>query len=264
MYNVINKLVGWQQCFYFDNRFELFCSLILCRKTRYKTYRFKKYCFLCDHSAGDQNSVRSLIATDMYKRAIKEMELPKRATVIDIGANVGGFMALLAYLEIDIKKAWCIELNPLTASRLVLNMAVNFPRLSSVHNLAVGPRDGSVQLLLGGGGTGDSIYPNRGTCKDGEMQTIKMGTFDSFWGKYIAEPEIDLLKVDIEGAEFEVIMSGTATKLVCCKNLIIEMHPNAIYSHADLIGCLGKMGFVMTSGGKAIEDGTKVFTFKSR
>jgi hypothetical protein len=69
-----------------------------------------------------------------------------------------------------------------------------------------------------------------------------MLALDSLLGAEFPGGSIDLLKMDIEGAEWDVLGSGQCRFLANCKNLIVEIHPRggrALESFADAVRGFG-------------------------
>jgi FkbM family methyltransferase len=124
---------------------------------------------------------------------LDDLNLGPESLVVDIGAHVGVVSMYLA------KKTGCkvyaYEPEPGNFRRLVENIKANeFGKQIIAHNVAI-TRDARAVLIGGGNGNsgGHTIY-----VENGEM----VGSYtlrDTFGGKII-----DLLKIDCEGAEFEI------------------------------------------------------------
>jgi FkbM family methyltransferase len=110
-----------------------------------------------------------------------------------------------------------VEMHPRTFRRLRFNIEANFDCELSLINAAVAGRDGSITLRVGPGGTGDSILKVSG----GTQISVPAITLD----RLIDRSSIDLVKLDIEGAEFEVFNSETYRSIRLCRYLIAEIHP---------------------------------------
>jgi FkbM family methyltransferase len=127
------------------------------------------------------------------------------STFVDIGANIGYFTIRLS-LDNPLLQTVAVEATPSTAKILSENLSLN--NLSdriTVVNKAVGATPGSCQIFLPtvSGHSAASIrdqHPEEGSeIVDVEMDTISMIL------KNVSITSNDLIKMDVEGAEFEVL-----------------------------------------------------------
>lgn len=209
----------------FDNPIELTLQRVLFRKTKLQTYRFNGVEVVADLNAADTGSIQSCIAGPMYRKFLSQMTLAGPLTVADFGANAGGFSALLKVLGLDVQRLLCVELNPNTYERLRFNITRNF-RGASVVNAAVCGVECSITVPLGIGSTNDNIYTG-GPERGGQAHTVPGRTFDDLCDAHLHGGTIDICKMDIEGAEVEILASGTHTAgaLDRCRYFLIELHP---------------------------------------
>jgi len=138
--------------------------------------------------------------------------------VIEAGANIGSETALIARLAGN-GHVHCFEPNPYTYERLKINIAINELGNVSAYDCALGESDSTIAF---------NIYP-KGFCNPGmsskymeTAQTRKINvvqkTLDSFAAENKIE-KVDFLKMDIQGAEMDMIIGagGTISK---CKPVI--------------------------------------------
>ena len=191
---------------YFDNRWQLICNRALFRSTQ-DIYRLGPLQVLVDYNAGDANSVRECLSSPMYRDLVRQLNFERPINLLDIGAHAGGFTLLCQHLGIGLKKVVSVELNPKTISRLVFNLSRNLQCLCSFENVAIASREGTLELQLGNGSTGDSIYAAQfdTTSTNVESVRVRSVTFDSLYNKHFGDDLVDLCKMDIEGAEHEVL-----------------------------------------------------------
>ena len=232
-----NKLAGLRAVAAFDNMIELVVNRTLYRDTGLAVYRLGDMEVLIDHKGGDQNGTRECLVSDMYARLIPHLQLEGAINLVDIGANGGGFTLLLRHLGISIQRAVCVEMNPSTFRRMQFNLQSNMhgTDVVAIHAAVCGePKE--LRLDFGRGSTGESIYGSSGS------HTIAGITLDDV-AAYVDGP-IDLLKMDIEGAEYEVLFGEHATALSRARYVIIEIHtPRDGHSRADALAKLGEQGF---------------------
>lgn len=154
--------------------------------------------------------------------------LPNDSVIIDAGANVGLFSL---YMLPKIKKVYCIE--PSHYNTLYKTLS-SFTILFYISESALFNYDGKCSLFS----NEINSTMNNVVSKQGDTQCHTLKTF-------IATHKIDsidLLKLDIEGAEQQVIMEDETIgdALSICKNVFIEVHPIP-YGNADEQGIIDKM-----------------------
>ena len=157
--------------------------------------------------------------------------------VVDVGANVGNLALLAASLVGPMGKVYAVEPHPRTFHFLQQNIAINkFANVQAV-NLALGNRQAKVLLT-------DNKWDDLNRVCEGEPGIeVGMRPLDDLT---IAEPEIHLLKIDVEGFE-KFVLEGAATtlqKTQCVYFEASEEH-SRIYSYAarDLLTILKRAEF---------------------
>jgi len=162
--------------------------------------------------------------------------------VVDIGAHVGYFTLLAARLAGPAGKIYAFEPEPANHALLKENVQRNGYTNVEVVNKAVSDQTGSTVLFISSMDTGsNSLY--QGRSSDGDQVTVEMIEFDSFHADN-GNPHIDLMKVDIEGAEIKAIQG--MEKLLGNQDrpdLIIEFCPfllkNAGHEPGEMLKKLG-------------------------
>lgn len=237
------KFDGLAACLRFDNALQLFLARFLFRKSRFVSHRLGEIQFVADQFGGDECGLRPCLAEAMYDTFLSALgisQISPPLDIADIGANAGGFSLIFAARKIPVRKVLAVEMNPLTYSRLRLNLLTNYGPVASPVNAAIGGRDAEIQVPFTFGGTGDSLSITGKTAAS--MFDVPMVTLDSLLGSEFQGRSIDLLKIDIEGSEWDVLDSGQCGCLANCKNLIIEIHPRgsrALESFAEAVRCYG-------------------------
>ena len=66
------KFNGLKDMWFFSNRLQILTARLFFRDTKLMVYRFGKLEFIMDHSSDDASSIRSIIAGDSYRVAIKK------------------------------------------------------------------------------------------------------------------------------------------------------------------------------------------------
>lgn len=132
-------------------------------------------------------------------------------TVIDLGANIGAFSVLAAKLGATAVHAY--EPHPTNRDCLEHNLALNHVAGQvAVHPQAVGDKPGTVHLA--GDGPGAHL--------DGAGQPVEMVTLND-----ILEPidDVSFLKLDVEGAEYQIIDAVNSALLRRVRMIAGEFHP---------------------------------------
>lgn len=237
-----NALEGLRAITQFDRVFFTLCQRMLGRRLGWTIYAKGRLKFLVDHLAGDQNGTRDCIAGPMYRELFKEMQMPQQLRLLDLGANGGGFPLLCLDLGFALSELTCVEVNPFTHSRLSLNIRHNVGLRAKVLNVAVGGHSRQLTLSFPPGGTDFSIYG----AKDGaanEEAIIEVLTFDEVMSRGFSDGVVDLCKMDVEGAEYEVFLGDTADSLRRVHYLIIEIHAAEPTKQDALLRKLMSQGF---------------------
>jgi len=174
---------------------------------------------------GDIQSIREVWMQDGYR-------LPFAATVrvvVDLGANIGlTSMWLTRHHAVDTCVA--VEPSPENAALARENLAGNS---TTVIEAAVGPRDGTVFFA-------ESRESNLGRVAE-NGQPVSAISMTTLLRNLPLGADVDVLKVDIEGAELELFSEHTEW-LSSVKNIIIEIHPDRIDSQS-VISSIVDAGF---------------------
>lgn len=123
--------------------------------------------------------------------------------VLDIGAHVG-FYTLLASRLVG-QTGWVHSVEPLPRNIEYIQRHVEINRLSnvSIHQVAISDRSGEASF---GGGSSSST----GHIFQGDGLPVQTITLDEL-AEGAIQSEIDVLKVDVEGAEHSLLKGGSRT-----------------------------------------------------
>jgi FkbM family methyltransferase len=240
------KINGIKDIWQFDNRWHLIFTRLFFPDEQLMFYKFRNVEFVTDHLAGDANGAREILTSNMYKDFLPLMKLPEKIKVLDLGANNGGFPLLLKSAGIKIEKLVCVELNPQTFSRLQFNINRNFENGFYVENSAVTGTERIVEIKMGRGGVDNNIYQN--DSSEGELLKFKGITFDGIFTEYFDGQIVDLCKMDIESAEFEIFENNNHNKIKNCRYLLMEIHHNKQNNRKIVIDRLTELEFTEIDG----------------
>ena len=124
--------------------------------------------------------------------------------VIDIGANVGVFTVSLGSVLRLSGLIWAFEPLPSNVVRLRENIQLNGLKNVEIYPIALGNHDGDVTFHLSSDPLFHSmvgVAPKRDT---GRTITVTVDCLDNIWKK-AGRPQVSLIKIDVEGAELEVL-----------------------------------------------------------
>ena len=171
---------------------------------------------------------RSIFYFNKYEPAQESafLELAAGNTVFDIGANVGVFTALAA---LNGAKVFAFEPSRMVRARLERNVALNgFTREVTVIPEAISDSEGLMPFYEPRGnnwGIGRVFSFGERQFRSNDYQ-VHADTVDAFVRRF-GRP--DLIKIDIEGAEWLALNGATATlSPPSAPHLLIEFHPKEI------------------------------------
>lgn len=142
----------------------------------------------------------------------------------DIGAHVGFFSVIAAKLVGSQGKVYAFEPDPQNAACLQFNVEVNQFSNVKVFEKAVSKTTGTGELLLAEYPGGHTLA-SAGTPPDlkGAM-TVELVCIDELVNQQVLEPP-SVIKIDVEGAELEVLEGMTQT--------LQQYHPTILYEIDD-------------------------------
>lgn len=241
--SLANKIRGFREVWAFDNRLWLAFTKTFFPREKLQIYRFKGVEILVDHAGGDSNGAREVLTSPMYSRFLPQMKLGAPANILDLGANNGGFPLLLHTSGVKLKKVVSVEFNPRTFARLHFNLTRNLPGKVVPINAALCGENRTIEVALGNGSVSDSIYENASNV-DAKPCRIKGITLDDFYKTYFENDIIDICKIDVEGAEFEVFLEPHHKSLEQCRYLIMEIHERGSRRADEILPVIQGLGFV--------------------
>jgi FkbM family methyltransferase len=223
----------------FDNRWQLIVDRLLFRST-IAVYRYRGCKILVDHEGGDASGVRECLTSGMYRQFIPFMKLKGPLSLLDCGANTGGFPLLFRTEGFDLAKVVCVEMNPLTHSRLQYNLFSNLASELHCLNLIVEDAAKVHSIRLGTGSPGDSLLHASMSGRDFTIKSISINDLvTTYWDKDL----IDIGKIDIEGAEHILFAGSNFDRLSQCRYIVIEIHSVARDRYCDVAGAIRTLGF---------------------
>jgi FkbM family methyltransferase len=143
------------------------------------------------------------------------------ATVIDIGAN-NGLFSLYAHLKLPAARIYAIEANPLTYRSLAGNISANaLQDAVQPSNQAISATSGTVRFYCSATSGWSSLFPVRG-AEGGEAVSVESVSLSAFCATR-GIGEVDVLKIDVEGAEYDIVLGDPGFFDVPVREMYLEV-----------------------------------------
>jgi FkbM family methyltransferase len=198
----------------------------------------------------DRAVLKEIWTNDSYYR--KGFEIGETDTVIDIGGHIGVFSVYAAHYA---KKGhvFAIEPFPDNYELLVSNIKLNGLKNTTPKNVAIGKEDGSSRLFVRPQKLkkGEVAYNSGGhsfhLIKDSDSHIdVPTMSFNSLVDQLDLK-KIDFLKLDCEGAEFDIMYAASEASLAKVSKIIMECHPFENNTKDEMVAFLEKHGFTCTA-----------------
>jgi FkbM family methyltransferase len=162
-------------------------------------------------------------------------------TVIDIGACLGGFAVFAARRAPGIQ-VHAFEPAPESFRLLRQNLELNGVANVSAHPAAVAATSGPLTLYtFAGHAEQNSVNPLRAHA-DAQALTVEALTLADIF-EQLAIAHCDFLKIDCEGAEFEMLLNAPPELFSRIRHICMEYHDGVTaFSHADLLRHFERLG----------------------
>lgn len=176
---------------------------------------------------GDIESIREVWVEEAYRLPVDLTP----DTVVDLGANIG-LTALWYAKRYRPSRVICVEPVADNARLARENLSTNGVQ-AELLEAAVGPGDGRVAFH-------EARASNRGRMGQSGRR-VRMVSMDTVLARIPEDVSIDLLKIDIEGAE-EAVLKADLSWLRRVRSLIVEFHPEWV-DQSELVRLLEERGF---------------------
>jgi FkbM family methyltransferase len=189
------------------------------------------------HHLEDYGILLEAVRDDIYRLR----ELPREAVVVDVGANVGIVSVLC---ERRFAAARVVAFEPCDENRAILarNLAANGCRRVDLRPVAAGAQPERAPLYLSRAATHSMLRPTA------RHRIVDVVALDDVLGHV---PAVDLLKVDVEGAEGEVL-AGARELLGRTNRVAVEVHPDLGGPARPLAELLAAAGFAVELRGSIV------------
>jgi FkbM family methyltransferase len=163
------------------------------------------------------------IMLDLIYEKHPSFNLKYQKVIFDIGANIG-FYSLRAAVSNKKSTVYAFEPNPKVYQRLTKNISMNNINNVIPYQLAIGNKSGFIKFQ-----EEISTWTSRiiESPNDDGLIVVPIMTIDDFLEKNNKIQYIDLMKIDVEGFEYETI-KGAEKSLKKIKLIVLEYHNNSL------------------------------------
>jgi FkbM family methyltransferase len=183
--------------------------------------------FIIRCKSGDRGAVSQIIMSNLYF----EYYAPQKSDiVIDVGSNIGEFTIPAASM---CSNGLVYAIEPIEESFKLFNRNIKENELKNVIGFygALAGRDGFRDFLVTPTRVTTSMIFHQGK---GEFRRVAVISLRTFLDKHNIT-KVDLLKMNCEGAEFEILMNSSKEVLRKINRIVLEFHNVSIHENADLL-----------------------------
>lgn len=184
------------------------------------------------------NLIMNIRHNDIFGRALLKGNIPEPVvtsyllslvkpgmTMLDIGANIGYMTLICSQAVGNMGKVISFEPNPIMLQELKHNLELNNISNVIIEPIALGDINGKLELVLPeiGKESHSSLRPNSTFTSVGTTSVLTE-TLDSVV-KRLSLKNIDIIKIDVEGAELLVLKGG--------EEVLTKMRPLILFESAE-------------------------------
>lgn len=194
----------------------------------------------CPNFPGARVPIYEVFVEDAYRISELAKGLPSAPVVLDIGAQVGCFS--LAWMRaLPASHVVAYEASPSTAQWLSRNVEDNgLTEQVSVRAVALAGAAGPIQFR-------DNVHAsalNGQLASSGDLVEVTAITFAD--AVYAAGGHVDVVKIDTEGAEYDIVLDSRPEDWNGVQRVVMEYHDVPGRDRWDLVFHLAASGLVVT------------------
>lgn len=184
----------------------------------------------------DEIVVREIWKENVYE--VKDTHFNRGGVVIDIGANIGAFSVYAAHFGATV---YAIEPEPHNLTALKRNIQINHME-EKIYPCPYAISDYKGTAIIHDSGGGSSIKDDGAFGAEVEVMPL-----DNFFNLYHIN-EVDVLKIDVEGAEIDIILGASKENLQKCKYITMEFDIRSGRQMGEMVQKLSETHHVRTMG----------------
>ncbi|HEY9563347.1 MAG TPA: FkbM family methyltransferase [Nocardioides sp.] len=183
--------------------------------------KLKGFDVLAPNVPGARFPVYEALVEDAYRIPWLTAGLSDSPVAVDMGGHIGSFALAFAGVH-PTGRVVCFEATPGTYTYLQKNIARN--GLSSrvvAHNIAVSDHEGELVMASHGDGSGHNGVLHLG---EAGLQTISVPCLPAAAAFDMAAGPVEVVKMDIEGAEYDMILNSSPSDWASVQRVVMEYH----------------------------------------
>jgi FkbM family methyltransferase len=175
----------------------------------------------------------------LFKEIKRLLHLKDQIVMVDLGAHIGKYTVYFAKL---FKSLRIIAVEPAPTNFIMLRKAIEANHLENVTPLRIACTDidGETQLYISFKSGVHSLVKRSGAVTS---IMVKGQSLDNLVGELRLE-SVDIIKIDVEGAEYKVLKGGLNTIRKHKPVILIEIWPS---NHKTVVEFLRKLDYDVTS-----------------
>jgi len=168
----------------------------------------------------------------------KNFSIPKNSVVVDIGAHTGAFSIKASKIA---KEVYAYEPFPENFKLLLTNLSLNSCKNVKAFKLAIDKSSGIRKLYINEDNNGSSSFYSERTKDQNSIQVNTTSLKNVFNDNKI--DRINFLKIDCEGAEYDILFNTPKKYLKRIDRITMECHNFKSHSISNMLQFLEKNGF---------------------
>jgi FkbM family methyltransferase len=209
----------------------------------YYPYKFSGGRIYLDITESPMMLARVVGRYEPEKHKALEIFLRPGSTFVDVGANKGDFSLVAGKVVGSEGRVLAFEPEPTNYKWMRRSVKLNGYRNVSLYQIALSDRNGQAPLYLGEKSGWHTLVSGQRFRGQGVIY-VETRTLDSFLEQMHFVDHIDVMKIDVEGAELQVLAGASAT-LGKAGNMVIliDVHPELDVHPRDVCEFLETKGF---------------------
>lgn len=200
------------------------------------------YVVHCPNANGARFPLYEIFGDDAYELDNLTAGIDPDATVLDIGGQIGSF-ALAVAQHMPKGRVHVYEASPTSADYVRRNVEANgLDDRITVHAKAMAGEPGEFTFVDSGTASGHNglTAPEWMRAAGATEVTVPAETFDQAVAD--AEGPVQIVKIDVEGAEYEILLNSSPDSWRDVRKVVMEYHPVEGHSLDELLAFFAAVG----------------------